>query len=79
VHLVAVDPGDEGVLSDRRRPLLAGRRLLRGADVRHGCATAPAEHRVDHLQAEVGLVQLRDGVVASLAAGQALLGLGPVG
>jgi hypothetical protein len=77
VHLVAVDPGDEGVLSDRRRPLLAGRRLLRGVDARHGCATAPAEHRVDHLQAEVGLVQLRDGAVASLAAGQALLGLVP--
>jgi hypothetical protein len=77
VHLVAVDPGDEGVLTDRRRPLLTGRRLLRSADERRSCGTASAEHRVDHLQAEVGLVQLRDGAVASLAAANVLLGLGP--
>jgi hypothetical protein len=74
LHLVAVDPGDEGRLSTRRRPLLAGRRLLgRSGRGPGACRTGALDHRVDHVQAEVGLVQLRGGAARAVTVAQALL------
>lgn len=75
VHLVAVDPGDEGELTARRHPMLAGRRLLRESGVRVPCPAVGADHHVDHIQAVVGMTQLRSGAVAAVAAAAGLLRL----
>ncbi|WP_040339569.1 hypothetical protein [Candidatus Blastococcus massiliensis] len=76
VHLVAVDAGDEGELSARRHPLLAGRRLVREAGVRPPCGPTSSGHHLDHVQALVGMAQLRDGAVAAVATASGVLGLG---
>jgi hypothetical protein len=75
--LYTADPGDEGDLTRRRHPLLAGRRLVRTASPGPSCGTPDVAHRVDHVQASVGLEQLRAGADRAADLAQRILGLGP--
>ena len=68
--------GDEGELTERRHPMLAGRNVWHRARSSRGAGGSSGElaHRVDHLQAEVGHTQLCTGADAALAGARELLG-----
>jgi hypothetical protein len=69
------DPGDEGELTARRHPMLAGRNVQHRAAVpAAGCPSRELDHRVDHVQAAVGREQLRAGADRALALARECLG-----
>ncbi|WP_143425099.1 hypothetical protein [Geodermatophilus pulveris] len=74
LDLVARHPGDEGDLTARRHLLLAGGRLLPHARRPSGsCRSRGRRHLVDHVQASVGLEQLRAGADRAVAVARQLL------
>ncbi|RBY83370.1 hypothetical protein DQ240_16925 [Blastococcus sp. TF02A-26] len=73
-HLYGAGTHDEGALTARRRPLLAARWLTRG-DRADGCRARDTDHRLDHVQARVGLEHLRRGAEPAVEQARSVLGL----